>query len=164
ISNLLEFRKQVLGLASGSGSVDAVRASLKQLGAYPDLARALESALLPSAKAAPAATSAPKAAPPPTGGVFDLVDAESSPAPETVSPEQVERTTAKLIDAVLGVSGSGSKPAPAALRAVAAQAEAAVAPMLRAVLHDGRFRELEGSWWGLRFLVRSVDFRAVCRV
>jgi type VI secretion system protein ImpC len=36
--------------------------------------------------------------------------------------------------------------------------------MLRAVLHDARFRELEASWRGLRLLVRSVDFRAGCRL
>src|SRR6185436_21025794 len=48
VANLLEFRKQVQELASGGGSVDAVRASLQQLGAYPQLARALEGALQPA--------------------------------------------------------------------------------------------------------------------
>jgi type VI secretion system protein ImpC len=165
IAELLEFRKRVLELTSGGGSLDAVRASLQKLGAYPALARSLEGALAPAAAgtAAPA-TSAPKpAAPAPSGSLFDLVDAEGSPSPETPSSEAVEKTAAKLIDAVLGGS-SGSKPAPAALRAVAAQAEAAVAPMLRAVLHDRKFQELEASWRGLRLLVRSVDFRAGCRL
>jgi type VI secretion system protein ImpC len=162
IANLLEFRKHVQELASGGGSVDAVRASLRQLGAYPDLARALETALLPPApKNAPEPSPTP-AAPVPTGGVFDLVDAEATPPPEAVSPEQAERMTAKLIDAVLGTSAA--KPAPAALRAVGAQAESALAPMLRAVLQDPRFRELEGAWRGLRLLIRSIDFRAGCRV
>jgi type VI secretion system protein ImpC len=161
IANLLEFRAQTQDLASGGGSLDAVRASLAKLGAYPDLARALETALQPPAPKAEAAAPAPapKAAPVPTGSLFDLVDAGATPAPEAVSPEQVERSAAKLIEAVLGGS-SGLKPAPAALRAVGTQAEAAVAPLLRAVLHDARFRELEASWRGLRLLVRSVDFRA----
>jgi type VI secretion system protein ImpC len=165
IANLLEFRKQVTELASGGGSVDAVRASLQQLGSYPDLARSLEGALVPAAgRPAPAPAAAPKpAAAAPAGSVFDLVDAEATPAPEAVSPEQAGRAAAKLIDAVLGAS-AGPKPAPAALRAVGAQAEAAVAPMLRAVLHDPRFQELEASWRGLRLLVRSVDFRAGCRL
>src|SRR5262245_59397755 len=126
IANLLEFRKRVQDLAGGEGSVDAVRSSLQQLGSYPDLARALERALVP-----PAATTSPAPAPKPpgpvpSGGVFDLVDAEASPPPEAVSPEQAEKMAAKLIDAVLGPSAS--KPAPAALRAVAAKADAATRP------------------------------------
>src|SRR5258707_10480420 len=36
--------------------------------------------------------------------------------------------------------------------------------MLRAVLHDPRFQELEATWRGLRLLVRSVDFRSGCRL
>jgi type VI secretion system protein ImpC len=36
--------------------------------------------------------------------------------------------------------------------------------MLRAVLHDARFQDLEAAWRGLRLLVRSVDFRAGCRL
>jgi type VI secretion system protein ImpC len=165
IAQLLEFRKQAQELAAGSGSIDAVRASLKQLGAYPELARALEAALQPPApKARPDdAPAQPKPAPLPAGSLFDLVDLGSAPSADAVSPEQVERTTAKLIEAVIGGS-SAPKPAPAALRAVGAQAEAAVAPMLRAVLHDPRFRELEAAWRGLRLLVRSVDFRAGCRL
>jgi len=163
IANLMEFRKRVQELAGGEGSIDAVRSSLQQLGAYPDLARALEGALAarPSAPAADPAAPAPKA-PVPQGGVFDLVDADATPAPETVSPEQAERMAAKLIDAVLG--SSASKPTPAALRAVAAQTEAGTWPMLNAVLHDARFQELEGAWRGLRLLVRSMDFRAGVRL
>ena len=167
LANLLDFRKQVTALASGDGSRDAVRAALGKLGAYPQLARALEAALAtkPATPAAPAASPAPTpAAPVPAGGIFDLVDADASSTSGEPSSEQIERTTAKLIDAVLGPSASGSKPTPAALRAVAAQAESAVAPMLRAVLHDARFQELEAAWRGLRLLVRSVDFRAGCRL
>ncbi|HVE40141.1 MAG TPA: type VI secretion system contractile sheath large subunit [Planctomycetota bacterium] len=163
LAQLLEFRKQAQELAAGSGSVEAVRASLQKLGAYPDLARALEAALQPSAPKPREAAPAPKAAPIPTGSLEDLVDLGSAPAADAVSPEQIERTTANLIDAVIG-SSSAPKPAPAALRAVGAQAEAAVAPMLRAVLHDPRFRELEAAWRGLRMLVRSVDFRSGCRL
>src|SRR5262245_14333853 len=86
IANLLEFRKQVQELASGEGSVDAVRASLKQLGGYPDLARALESALASRPQApSPDKTAPAPNAPVPQGGIFDLVDAEATPAPETVS-------------------------------------------------------------------------------
>jgi len=163
IANLLDFRKKVQDLSGGEGSIDAVRSSLQQLGAYPDLARALESALAsrPKTPTAGPTTPAPNA-PVPQGGIFDLVDAESTPAPETVSPEQAEKMAAKLIDAVLG--SSASKPTPAALRAVGAQAESAVAPMLAAVLRDARFQELEGAWRGLRLLVRSIDFRAGIRV
>jgi len=167
ITNVLEFRKLVTELASGGGSLDAVRASLRQLGAYPDLARALEAALSPAPAPATPKESAPAArpaAPLPSGGLFDLVDAEGSPPPETVSPEQMERSAAKLIDAVLGSPSSGSKPAPAALRAVGARAEEAVAPLIRAVLQDPRFQQLEAAWRGLRLLVRSVDFRAGCRL
>jgi len=167
LSNLLDFKKQVASLAAGDGSLDGVRAALGKLGAYPQLARALESALAtkPQAPAAPPTAAAPKpAAPAPTGGLFDLVDIDLSDASGEPSPELVEKTTAKLIDAVLGTAASGSKPTPAALRAVAAQAESAVAPMLRSVLHDARFLELEAAWRGLRLLVRSVDFRAGCRL
>lgn len=163
IANLLDFRKKVQDLAGGEGSVDAVRASLQQLGAYPELARALEGALASRPQTPTAGEPAPTPnAPVPQGGIFDLVDAEATPAPETVSPEQAGKMAAKLIDAVLG--SSASKPTPAALRAVATQAEAALAPMLQAVLRDARFRELEGAWRGLRLLVRSVDFRAGCRL
>jgi len=167
LANLLDFRKQVTALASGESSLEAARAALGKLGAYPQLARALEAALAtkPAPPAAPAASPASiPAAPIPAGGIFDLVDADASSTSGEPSSEQIERTTAKLIDAVLGPSASGSKPTPAALRSVAAQAEAAVAPMLRAVLHDPRFQELESAWRGLRLLVRSVDFRAGCRL
>jgi type VI secretion system protein ImpC len=163
IAALIDFKKRVLELAAGGGSVDAVRSALAKLGTYPQLARALESALQssPKAPAPPAATPAP-AAPVPAGGIFDLVDADAAPAADEPAPAQVEKAAARLIDAVLVSAGSAL--APAALRGVAAQAEAAVAPMLRAVLHDPRFRELEASWRGLRGLVRSVDFRSGCRL
>jgi type VI secretion system protein ImpC len=36
--------------------------------------------------------------------------------------------------------------------------------MLRAVLRDARFQQLEGAWRGLRLLVRSIDFRAGVRL
>lgn len=163
LANLIDFKKQVMDLAAGGGSVDAVRASLAGLGAYPQLAKALETALASTAKAAAAPAPAPRpAGPVPTGSIFDLVDTEAAPPAGEPSAEQVEKAAAKLIDAVLGVSGS--KPVPAALRGVAAQAESAVAPMLRAVLHDPRFQELEAAWRGLRLLVRSVDFRSGCRL
>lgn len=165
LSNLLDFRRQLSALAAGDGSLDAVRAALGKLGDYPQLAHALEAALATKPPAAPAASPATRpAAPAPAGGIFDLVDADASSMSGEPSSEQIDRTTAKLIDAVLGPAGSGSKPTPAALRAVAAQVESAVAPMLRAVLHDRRFQELEASWRGLRLLVRSVDFRAGCRL
>lgn len=167
IAALVEFRRRVLDLASGAGSVDAVRESLRGLGNYPDLARALEAALASRPSAAPSAAPAPAAAAPapvPSGGLFDLVDAEGSPAPEKIPAEQVEKAASKLIDAVLGGSASASKPTPAALRSVAALAESAVAPMLRAVLRDARFRDLESSWRGLRLLVRSLDFRSGIRL
>ncbi len=167
LSNLLDFKKQVTALAAGDGSIDSVRAALGKLGAYPQLARALETALAtkPQAPASPAPPAEAKPpAPLPAGGLFDLVDVDAGPAAGEPSSEQVEKTTAKLIDAILGPAASGSKPTPAALRAVAAQAESAVAPLLRAVLHDARFQELEAAWRGLRLLVRSADFRAGCRV
>jgi type VI secretion system protein ImpC len=165
LADLLDFRARVSDLASGSGSLDAVRASLQKLGAYPSLARALEAALAaPSPAGADPAPASRPSAPAPTGALFDLVDAEGTAAPEAVSPETVEKTAARLISAVLGPAGGGTKPAPAALRSVGAQAEAAVAPLLRAVLHDPRFRELEAAWRGLRLLVRSVDFRAGVRL
>ena len=164
IAQLLEFRKQAQELAAGGGSIDAVRASLTQLGAYPELARALDTALQPPApKPRTEVAPAPKAAPVPEGSLYDLVDVGPAATGDAVSPEQIERTTAKLIEAVIGGS-SGPKPAPAALRAVAAQAETALAPLLRAVLHDPRFRELEAAWRGLRLLVRSIDFRSGCRL
>jgi type VI secretion system ImpB/VipA family protein len=164
IANLIEFRKQVLELAGGGGSVDAVRKALEKVGAAPQLATALEAALRSSAKAAPAAPAAPKpAVPVPPGGLFDLVDLGSGTSSDEPSPEEIGKTTEKLIDLVLGNSG-GPKPLPAALRSVAALAESAVAPMLRAVLHDARFQDLEAAWRGLRLLVRSVDFRAGCRL
>src|SRR5438105_362927 len=97
VADLLEFRKQVQELASGGGSIDAVRASLKQLGAYPDLARALEAALQPAPpKAAPLPAAPRVPAPAPTGNIFDLVDVGATPPADAVSPEEIERTTAKL--------------------------------------------------------------------
>jgi type VI secretion system protein ImpC len=163
LASLLEFKKIVLDLAAGGSSVEAVRAALAKLGAYPQLARALETALASTPRAPAATPAAPRpAGPVPTGDLFDLVDAEASPTSGGPSPEQVEKATASLIDAVLGASGT--RPVPAALRSVATQAESAVAPMLRSVLHDPRFQELEGAWRGLRLLVRSVDFRAGCRL
>jgi type VI secretion system protein ImpC len=163
LASLIEFRRQVLELAAGSGSVDAVREALGNVGAHPHLARALEAALSSTPKEPTPANAPPRpAATVPTGGIFDLVEADSSPASGEPSPEQVEKAAAKLIDAVLG--SPGSKPVPAALRSVASQAESAVAPMLRTVLHDPRFQELEASWRGLRLLVRSVDFRSGCRL
>jgi len=165
IAALADFKKRVLELAAGGGSVDAVRAALGKLGAYPQLARALETALQSTPqRPTPSPPSAPPApaAPVPAGGLFDLVDADAGSAADGPSPVQVEKAAARLIDAVLG--STGSAPAPAALRGVAAQADAAVAPMLRAVLHDPRFRELEAAWRGLRALVRSVDFRSGCRL
>ncbi len=167
LANLLDFKKQVTALAAGDGSIDSVRDALGKLGAYPQLARALETALAtkPQALAAPAPSTGPTpAAPVPAGGLFDLVDVDASSATGEPSSLQIQKTTAKLIDAILGPSASGSKPTPAALRAVAAQAESAVAPLLRAVLHDARFQELEAAWRGLRLLVRSADFRAGCRL
>lgn len=163
IAGLIDFKKQVMELAAGAGSVDAVRGALGKLGAYPQLARALEAALAsrPQTPNAPAPAPRP-AGPVPTGGLFDLVDVDGGAPAGEPSSEQVEKAAARLIDAVLGASGS--KPVPAALRGVAAQAESAVAPMLRAVLHDPRFQELESAWRGLRLLVRSVDFRAGCRL
>jgi type VI secretion system protein ImpC len=163
IASLIDVKKLVLDLASGNGSVDAVRAALGKLGAYPQLAGALEAALA-STPQMPLSTPAPPRipGPVPAGGIFDLVDADSSPAAGETSPEQVEKAAAKLINAVLG--SAGSRPLPAALRSVASQAESTVAPMLRAILHDPRFQELEASWRGLRLLVRSVDFRAGCRI
>lgn len=166
IAALIDFRKQVLELAGGGGSVDAVRKALEKVGAAPQLARALEEALRTTSKAAatPTSPAAPKpAAPVPEGGLFDMVDLGSGSSSDAPSAETIEKTTAKLIDMVLGGSGA-AKPVPAALRSVAALAESAVAPLLRAVLHDARFQELEASWRGLRLLVRSVDFRAGCRL
>ena len=163
IASLIDFKKHVLDLASGNGTVDAVRAALGKLGAYPHLAQALEAALASTSQTPISTPAAPRPSGPlPAGGIFDLVDADSSPASGEPSPQQVEKAAAKLIDAVLG--SAGSRPLPAALRSVASQAESAVAPMLRAVLHDPRFQELEASWRGLRLLVRSVDFRAGCRI
>lgn len=165
IANLLEFRRQVLELAGGGGSIDAARATLGAIGAFPELAAALETALLP--KTGAVASSAPPSplppSPAPKGGVFELVDAESEHPPQ-VSSVQAEKIAAKLVDAVLGPSSVGVRPAPAGLRAVAAGAEAAISPLLRTVLDAPGFRDLEASWRGLRFLVRSTDFRAGCRL
>ena len=167
IAKLLDFKKGVLALASGAGSVDGVRGALKSLGDFPLLARALEEALAPrSASPLPPPTADPLPAPvdpPPPGSLFDLVNAEGTLPPEVQPSEAAGRAAAKLIDAVLG-SSTETKPAPAALRSFAAQAETALAPLLRAVLHDPRFQELEAAWRGLRYLVRSVDFRSACRV
>jgi len=165
IASLLDFKKDVLDLAAGNGSVDGVRAALGKLGAYPQLARALEAALAPAPKAPAPPPSAPRpAGPVPAGGIFDLVDAEAGAPSGDPSPAQVEKAAAQLIDAVLGSGGSETKPIPGALRKVASQAETAVAPLLRAVLHDPHFQELESAWRGLRLLVRSIDFRAGCRL
>lgn len=166
LANLADFRKRVLALASEQGTVEAVRESLRGLGNYPELARALETALAsrPSVSAAEPAPAPAAPVPAPDGGLFDLVDAESSPAPESVSSQQIEKAAARLIDAVLGGSASASKPTPAALRSVAALAESVIALMLRSVLRDTGFQDLESSWRGLRMLVRSIDFRSGVRV
>jgi hypothetical protein len=113
-------------------------------GSAEDLRRALSPAL---ARSLDEALTKPRK-PAPSGGVFDLVDVEA---------------TSSGLDALIGeLVGPGAAAPPAALRAVAAKIEAALGDVLRAEL--AKLRELESAWRGLRWLVRSVDFRAGCRM
>jgi hypothetical protein len=81
-------------------------------------------------------------APPPTGGVFDLVDA--GPAP-----------TARVADDLIAaVVGPGVAPKPAA--------PTPDADRLRALRRD--IGAVESAWLSLRFLVRALDFRAGCKL
>lgn len=110
-------------------------------GSLEDLRRALPPDLAKGLDPVP-----PK--PAPSGGLFDMVDVEGS---------------SSGLDALIGelLSPGASRP-PAALRALAAKLEGALGDVLRAEL--GKLRELESAWRGLRWLVRSVDFRAGCRM
>ncbi|HEX7901271.1 MAG TPA: hypothetical protein VF950_26165 [Planctomycetota bacterium] len=140
-AGLLRLRAKALELAAGQGTLDGLRDLLR---ATPDLARALDDAL--------ARPAAPAPRPAPAGGIFDLVDVEGA-APSTG------------LDALIGeLLDSGSSVPPAALRTFAGKVEEALGGTLRAALRDPKLRELEAAWRGLRWLVRSVDFRAGCRM
>ena len=137
---LSRVRARALELAAGQGSLDALRDLLRST---PDLARALDAALAPTAAPRPA----------PSGSVFDLVDVDGSAAP------------ASGLDALIGeLMRPGASVSPAALRTFAAKVEETLGETLRAALRDPKLRELEAAWRGLRWLVRSVDFRAGGRV
>jgi hypothetical protein len=141
---LLKARARALDLAAGRGSLAELRDLLRST---PDLARALDAAL------APAPSPAPR--PAPSGSVFDLVDVEGSSAP----------APATGLDALIGdLMGPGASVPPAALRTFAGRVEEALGETLRAALRDPKLRELEAAWRGLRYLVRSMDFRAGCRM
>jgi hypothetical protein len=109
-------------------------------------------AAAPAATSPPPAPAPPPAAPPPPprevpqGGIFDLV--QTGPAPEPPAPD-VRKTVESLVAAVAGSAGAPARPE-----------TRAAPPLLRDVLHHPAFLELESAWRGLRFLVRSVDFRA----
>ncbi len=96
----------------------------------------------------PALPTAPREVP--AGGLFDLVD--TGPAPESPPPD-VRRTVNELVAAVVGPARSGP---PAGTPSAP--------PLLREVLHHPAFLELESAWRGLRYLVRSTDFRAGARL
>ncbi len=152
---LLDLRQQALELVAGKGSAESLR---ERLAAYPDLASALEET--PKAPAPEPPRPAPPPAPSPSGGIFDLVDAGGS-RPPVPSPEAGLKG---LLDEILGSGRAAGGPAPAALRKLAARAEDALGGVLRSVLHDPAFRRLEAAWRGLRYFVRSLDFRADCRL
>ncbi len=158
LAALLQIKQQALDLAAGNGSAESLRGALASLNGYPGLVRALDEALH-GAPAAPKPAPAAPAAPVPRGGVFDLVD---DGAPQDPTPVLAEKAAERLIAAVLGTASSG--PLPAALRAAAAKADEAVAPLLLATLRHPRFRALEAAWLGLRWLVRTLDFRKGCRL
>jgi hypothetical protein len=144
LASLRVVRAQALDLAAGKGTWDALQTSLQGLSGQVDWSRKTEPAAPPT-----------RPPPAPTGDVFDLVDvADAGP---TSSPAQ------GLINAVLG-RAPASGPSPADLRGIAARADQAIAPLLRHVLRDPAFRRLEESWRGLRWLVRSLDFRSGVRV
>lgn len=166
LSNLVDLKKQAKELAAGSGSVESVRACLARLGDHPGLVASFEKALsgTPGASPSPSVSPSPPRPDVPQGSLFDLVDVESTPRPEPEVSEQAQSNAQRLIDAVLRTSSSEARPTAAALREVGAKAEEALAPMLRELLRNPRFRDLEAAWRGLRLLVRSMDFRAGCRL
>ncbi len=89
------------------------------------------------------------------------MDAEGSP-PARPAPSGALQG---LIDEMLGHGrASAGGPPPAALKKLAAGAEAALGRVLRDAMLHPPFRRLEASWRGLRYFVRSLDFRASCRV
>jgi type VI secretion system protein ImpC len=159
VAALLGLRQQALDLAAGQGSAESLREGLRKLAAYPELASALEEA--PKAPApAPAHPAPARPAPPPSGSLFDLVDVEGSKAP---APPP-ETGLKGLLDEIVGSGRATGGPSPAALKKLAAQAEAAAGRALGSVLHHPAFRNLEAAWRGLRYFVRSLDFRAGCRL
>jgi len=155
---LLGLRQQALELVAGKGSVESLRESLRKLAAYPELAAALEE--VPQAPAPAKAPPASSPAPPPSGGIFDLVDAEGSKPPAPPPGPRLQG----LLDEILGKGPAAGGPPPAALKRLAERAEAALGRALRAVLHLPAFRRLEAAWKGLRRFVRSLDFRGGCRL
>lgn len=152
VREMLDLRNLAVDLAAGRGSLESLR---ERLAKHPDLAATLKE----TPKAPPPATPAPPPAPPPSGSLFDLVDIEGSKA----APPPRETGIGDLIDEISG-SGRADGPSPAALRRLAAAAEASAGRALEAVLHHPAFLGLESAWRGLRYFVRSLDFRAGCRV
>ncbi len=158
-SALLDLRQRALELVAGRGSAESLQEGLRRLEEYPELAAALEE--IPKAPEPPPPPAPPPApaAPPPSGGVFDLVDVEgaraSAPAPKA--------DLKGVLEEILGKDSPGG-PSPAALKRLAALAEAAAGRVLNAVLHAPGFLRLESAWRGLRYFVRSLDFRAGVRL
>jgi hypothetical protein len=155
VAALLDLRKQALDLAAGKGSPESLR---ERLAAFPDLAAALQEA--PKAPAPAAPRPAPPPVPPPSGSVFDLVDVEGSKSP----PPPPVTGFKDLLDEIVGSGRAAGGPSAAALRKLASGAEASAGRALRAVLHHPAIQGLEAAWRGLRYFVRSLDFRAGCRL
>jgi hypothetical protein len=153
VAQLRNARAQALEAAAGRGSAASLKETLGGLGEWRSLAGLLDR---PPPPVAP-----PPTTPAPSGGIFDLVDVQEADGP---TPAPSTGAAQRLIDLVVGHAPMAGAPSPADFRAIADRLEGAVAPLLRSVVRDPAIRNLEQAWRGLRWLVRSVDFRAGTRL
>ncbi|HXX94878.1 MAG TPA: type VI secretion system contractile sheath large subunit [Planctomycetota bacterium] len=148
IAKLRSAREQVLEAAAGRRTAESIRPLLEGLGmGVPG----------PTPKSPAPPLAGPERPPAAAGGLFDLVDlGEKADAPDPTATGQARR----LIDLVVGPATAGTE----GLRKTAELLEAAFAPALRSALCDPAFRDLEATWRGLRWLVRTLDFRSGIRL
>jgi hypothetical protein len=148
VAKLRSAREQVLEAAAGRRSPESIRELLESLGVSGSGPSPQSPAPLPAGPKRPTA---------PAGGLFDLVEiGGADESPEPTAAVQARR----LIDLVVGPGGASTE----GLRKTAELLEGAMAPVLRSALRDPALRELESTWRGLRWLVRTLDFRSGIRL
>jgi type VI secretion system protein ImpC len=113
---------------------------------------AKELGLLPAAGASPA-PAVPAASPGP-GDVLEQVLRQTAEAGPRGGAGDVEAAVNAIVDRIVGPYSQRSDPKQAEL---VAHVEAAMAGLLRGVLHHPDFRALEAAWRGVHLLTRRLD-------